>query len=101
MRTGSKTVGSVSTEQLVALMNEFESAAFARFYRTDMNKYYGCTNDPAPGPLKVDAIGVQIYGGSMWASLYKGCGAQPQTEAARFEQIQTVIESLLKEAKAL
>jgi len=101
-RTRSKTTGRLSKEQMVRLINEFESVAFSIFFQsTEMNKYYGCTNDPPPGPRKADAIGVRIYGGHIWASLYMGCGAQPQTEAARFEQIQTVIESLLKEAKAL
>lgn len=96
----SKTVGKFSKQQLIGLIDEFEKIGFSAFRYSPLDKYSGCSNESVPNEENRTQINVQINRTSqMYASLYKNCNPQPETDAAKFEYIAKEIEKLLKTVK--
>ena len=97
--SGPKTVGKVSKQGLRQLMDEFEKVGFSTFRYSTLSKYDGCSNAPPSTGEKRIHISVQINrAAQMYASLYENCDPKPETDAAKFEYINTVIKNILKTA---
>ena len=97
-----KTVGKLSKQQLRELMDEFEKANFSTFNYSILTKYDGCANDAALNEHKRTHINVQLnHIAQMYASLYKDCGALPDTDAAKFEYINGVVRRMLLSVKGV
>jgi len=91
-----KTIGDVSRQQIRQLIDEFEKAAFSGFIHSELASYDGCSNPPDPENEKRTSIGVKINRTFMFASLYQNCGPKPDTDAAKFEYMNQVIQRLLR-----
>ncbi len=97
-----KTVGKLSKIQIKELMDEFEKAVFSTFRYSLLTKYSGCINEAGLNEHKRAHINVQMnHIAQMYASLYKDCKPKPETDAAKFEYINTVIKKLLKDNKLI
>lgn len=93
-----KTVGKLSNKRLRQLLDEFEKGLFSTFKYSILTKYAGCANDAGLNESKRTHIQVVInHIGQMYASLYKDCNPLPETEAARFENMNRVLTTLFKE----
>lgn len=91
-----KTIGTLSKQQIKQLMNEFEKAVFSTFKYSILTRSSGCSNEAALNEHKRTHIHVQInYISQMYASLYKDCNPLPETDAAKFEYMRGIIEPLL------
>jgi len=96
-----KVVGHLSRRRIKQLINSLEAATFATFRFSELEKSDGCTNAPQPIGNRTH-IGVQINRvEQMYASLYAGCDARPDTGAAKFEQADLAIKKLLRKVKVI
>lgn len=97
-----KTIGTLSKQQLKELMNEFEKAVFSTFKYSILTKYEGCANEAGLNEPKRTHINIQInHIAQMYGSLYKNCNPMPETHAAKFEYMTNQIEKLLKTVKTI
>jgi len=93
-----KTVGKISKKRLRQLLDEFEKGLFSTFKYSILTKYAGCANDAGLNESKRTHIHVKInHIAQMYASLYKYCNPLPETEAAKFEDMNRVLTALFKE----
>ncbi len=97
----SKTVGKISRQQLIQLIDEFEKTGFSAFKYSPLTKYDGCSIEPLTPNGKRKHIFVQINHKEMYASLYGNCNANSETNASKFEYMTDVIERLLKSIGAM
>ena len=80
------------------LLDEFEKGLFSTFKYSILTKYAGCANDAGINELKRTHIQVRInHIGQMYASLYKDCNPLPETDAAKFENMNRILTALFKE----
>lgn len=93
-----KTVGKISKKRLRQLLDEFEKDVFSTFKYSILTKYAGCANEAWSNESKRTHIHVQInHVRQMYASLYKDCNPLPETDAAKFEDMNRVLTALFKE----
>jgi hypothetical protein len=95
--TKTRAVAKVSRKQVRYLIDEFEKIGFSGFRFSNLAKYDGCSNPPDPNAEKRTNISVTINRvHQMYASLYQNCGPVRDTDAAKFEYMDKVIQNLLR-----
>ncbi|MEP6849985.1 MAG: hypothetical protein ABI999_14095 [Acidobacteriota bacterium] len=97
--SGPRSVGKLTQQGLSQLIEEFEKVGFSTFGHSTLSQDDGCSNAPPSTGEKRIHINVQINRvAQMYASLYENCDPKPETSAAKFEYINTVIKNMLDTA---